>query len=666
VPSVLAPLELNKQEVRNAVMHPLTFASAPATPVEGQMFYDTTNHQMRVWNGTGWDIGSGDVTAVNGTAPITASTVAGTATVGINAATGGAAGSFAAADYTLLHTATAAATVSALVQRDGSGNFAATTITASLTGTASNASALNNQTSAWHIARANHTGTQLAATISDLAGTVQAYSLSSFGAPSIDLAMGNHKITGLATPTLSTDAATKGYAEARANHTGTQVASTISDLATVVQAYALNLFAVPVLDLNLNAHKITGLATPTLATDAATKAYAEARANHTGSQTASTVSDLATVVKAYRLDEFAAPIADISHASHKIINLADPTLDTDAATRGWSKARANHTGTQLAATISDLATAVQAYRLDQFAVPTADISMASHKIINVTDPTGAQDAATKNYVDAVVNGMDPKGSTRAIATANVVTMSGAATIDTVSLIAGDLVLCVGQTTPVQNGPWVVNAGAWTRPANFSTNAQASPGSFWFVEEGSAGNVDTGWLLATNAPITLGTTPLTIVQFSGPGSMVAGNGLSRTGNTFSVLGTASRVAVSGSGVDIDAAYVGQTSITTLGTVATGTWNATAIALNKGGTGATTAPTARTALGAAAACAALAITGGAGTSYTVTHNLGTVNHVTIVVDSGNKVVLPDVTLGTNSDTVAFGAAQTGNNYTAMVIG
>lgn len=60
--------------------------------------------------------------------------------------------------------------------------------------------------------------------------------------------------------------------------------------------------------------------------------------------------------------------------------------------------RVNHTGTQVASTISDLAAAVQAYRLDQFATPTTSVNMSSQRVINVANPTNAQDAATQSYV----------------------------------------------------------------------------------------------------------------------------------------------------------------------------------------------------------------------------------------------------------------------------
>jgi hypothetical protein len=62
-------------------------------------------------------------------------------------------------------------------------------------------------------------------------------------------------------------------------------------------------------------------------------------------------------------------------------------------------ARANHTGTQLAATVSDFDTQVRTSRLDQMAAPTASVALNAQKITGLADPTLAQDSATKAYVD---------------------------------------------------------------------------------------------------------------------------------------------------------------------------------------------------------------------------------------------------------------------------
>ena len=118
--------------------------------------------------------------------------------------------------------------------------------------------------------------------------------------------------------------------------------------------------------------------------------------------------------------------------------------------------------------------------------------------------------------------------------------------------------------------------------------------FTFVEEGTT-NADAGFVLTTNNPITLNTTSLAFAQFSGAGQISAGNGLTKTGNTIDAVGTTNRISVSANAIDIDSNYVGQTSITTLGTVTTGDWNSTNISVLYGGTGASNASGARTNLG-----------------------------------------------------------------------
>jgi hypothetical protein len=254
------------------------------------------------------------------------------------------------------------------------------------------------------------------------------------------------------------------------------------------------------------------------------------------------------------------------------------------------------------------------------------------------DGTNTTQIATTAFVTAAVDaarsGLDVKASVKVATTSNI-TLSNTQTVDGIALSVGDRVLVKDQSTASQNGIYVVSSTTWARSTDADTDAEVTSGMFTFVEQGTV-NADSGWVLSTDGAIVVGTTALTFVQFSGAGQIVAGAGLTKTGNTLnvgagtgiavnaddvalsgqalafhnlatnglvtrtgagtvtgrSVEGTTNRITVTnGDGVsgnptvDIASTYVGQTSITTLGTIATGTWNATAIGTTKGGTGLT---------------------------------------------------------------------------------
>lgn len=244
------------------------------------------------------------------------------------------------------------------------------------------------------------------------------------------------------------------------------------------------------------------------------------------------------------------------------------------------------THTKITINAKGLATAGSQASLTDLSAPTADFSFGGFKLTSLAEPTSAQDAATKNYVDNVALGLDVKASVKAATTANI-TLSGAQTIDGVSIVASDRVLVKNQSTANQNGIYVASAGAWTRATDMDAWAEF-PGAFTFVEQGTT-NADSGWVCTVDAGGTLGSTNVVFAQFSGGGSYLAGNGLTLTGNTFDVGGTSNRITVSADAVDIASTYVGQTSITTLGTIGTGTWQGSVVGVAYGGTGLSTATT-----------------------------------------------------------------------------
>ena len=205
--------------------------------------------------------------------------------------------------------------------------------------------------------------------------------------------------------------------------------------------------------------------------------------------------------------------------------------------------------TQLATTAFVLGT-----RLDQLAQPTADVLLNARKITGLADPTAAQDAATKSYVDLAMQGLDPKQSVRAASTANIATLSGTMTIDGVALAVGDRVLVKDQSTTSQNGVYVVAASTWARAADMDAWAELVS-AYLFVEQGTA-NADVGFLCTVDPGGTLGATPVTFVQFSGAGQIAAGAGLTRTGNTLDVVTASSgRIVVNADSIDLATTGVG---------------------------------------------------------------------------------------------------------------
>ena len=200
---------------------------------------------------------------------------------------------------------------------------------------------------------------------------------------------------------------------------------------------------------------------------------------------------------------------------------------------------------------------------------TGAIAMGTNKITGLGTPTDATDAATKSYVDSAAQGIDWKASVRAATTANVTLASdleNGDTLDGVTIATGDRVLVKNQSTGSQNGIYVVKvSGAPDRSTDADTGAELTSNFAVFVEEGTV-NADQGYVLTNDGAITVGTTALTFTQFTGLGQVVAGDGLSKTGNTLNVTaGTGITItgdAVTNSGVVSISGTANQISTTAL--------------------------------------------------------------------------------------------------------
>lgn len=168
--------------------------------------------------------------------------------------------------------------------------------------------------------------------------------------------------------------------------------------------------------------------------------------------------------------------------------------------------------------------------ITDLAIPVTPLNLNGQRIINVGDPTSVGDAANKQYVDAVAQGLSWKDSCRAATTTNIALAGGPTAIDGVTLAANDRVLVKNQTTASQNGLYIYGGGGTYARSPDGAPGSALVGAATFIEEGTT-QADTAWICTTNAPITIGSTNITFAQFGAGASYLAGAGLLLTGNVI---------------------------------------------------------------------------------------------------------------------------------------
>jgi len=220
----------------------------------------------------------------------------------------------------------------------------------------------------------------------------------------------------------------------------------------------------------------------------------------------------------------------------------------------------------------------------------------------------ANSVVPKSYVDAIAEGLHIHASVKAATTQTLAAQSGGTvtyingaagvgatlglstaitTLDGYTLVDGDRILIKDETAQEHNGIYIrTDSTTFTRATDFDTVGEIASGDFLFVENGTI-NGSNGYVQTeTHTAIGGANDDIIFEQFSGAGQIDAGNGLTKSGNTLNAVGTADRISVAADAIDIAATYVGQNTITTLGTIATGVWNGTTVGVQHGGTGAAT--------------------------------------------------------------------------------
>lgn len=340
--------------------------------------------------------------------------------------------------------------------------------------------------------------------------------------------------------------------------------------------------------------------------------------------------------------------------------------------------RANHFNTQLASTISDFDEQVRTNRLDQMSNPTHSVAFNDQRITGLADPLNPQDAATKQYVDDAVAGLTWKAAVHVLSNVDVA-LTGAPdslTIDGHQMTAaedGYRVLLVNQTNPAENGIYVFAQYGTTYTLTRPTDAdsyQELIGATVFVMEGTTYG-SSAWTQAEHYLTNFSGQDW--VQFSGAAQITAGGGMVKAGNVLDVVGTEDRITVNPDSIDIASTYVGQDSITTLGVITTGTWDATTVAITAGGTGAETAWDARLNLGATTKYSEnnpMLSPISNQVSWVVEHNLETVDVVVQLRELvSGQVVEADYTIEDGNHVVVQWFSTTvvsSGNYRVVVVG
>lgn len=343
------------------------------------------------------------------------------------------------------------------------------------------------------------------------------------------------------------------------------------------------------------------------------------------------------------LNALAAPTADVSMNSHKLTSVTDPSSAQDAATKNYVDTR----------------------KVTDLTAPTSAFSMNSQKITNLATPTADTDAANKGYVDNAISGLDWKTAVHLLADSNIALAGSTNTLvidghaALTSAQNGYRLLLKGQSTASENGIYVYQDGGTTYTivrADDADNYTELVGAAVFVQEGTT-YATTAWIQSNHYLSSFSGQVWT--QFSGQGTYTASQGVVRVGNDFRFAPSTTGGLETGVGGGAIKLQTNSGLATTSNGLAVGA--GTGISVSSGTVAVDTAVVARK--------YSVAVGDTTNTSYTVTHSLGTRDVMVSVRETASPYakVEPDIVMTTTSAvTVSFAVAPSTDQYTVTVIG